>query len=293
MHFRPPGFLRLALMLTLAAIPARAQMDSREGIALQNQILELRRDIDGLRGQMGRGGGGSAYAPPPMPRGGGGGGGGEMLPQLLDRVGQLEERMRRLSGQQDELANRLQRLGEDLSNQVGDLGFRLQQLEGGGRPAPGGVSGGPAPSQLAPPPLAPPPMAPPGGGRRTPELAMQEGNAALARRDYPAAEAAAREVLAARGSPRAYDAQFLLAQTLAGKRDHGQAAVAFDDTYNRSRTGAHAPDALIGLAGSLTALNERKAACDILTKLRTEFPNARPNVQESANALRQRAQCRA
>lgn len=121
---------------------------------------------------------------------------------------------------------------------------------------------------------------------------MQEGNAALARRDYAAAEAAAREVLAARATPRAYDAQFLLAQALAGKRDHGQAAVAFDDAYNRSRTGVHAPDALIGMAGSLTAINERKAACDILTKLRVEFPNARANVQEAANALRQRAQCR-
>jgi TolA-binding protein len=121
---------------------------------------------------------------------------------------------------------------------------------------------------------------------------MQEGNAALARRDYAAAEAAAREVLAARGSPRAYDAQFLLAQSLAGKRDHGQAAVAYDDTYNRARTGAHAADALLGLAGSLTALNERKAACDTLAKFTAEFPGARPNQRESASALRQRAQCR-
>ena len=50
---------------------------------------------------------------------------------------------------------------------------------------------------------------------------MQEGNAALARRDYPAAEQAAREVLAgSRTSPRAYDAQFLLAQALMGQRQY-------------------------------------------------------------------------
>ena len=54
-----------------------------------------------------------------------------------------------------------------------------------------------------------------------PELALQDGKAALARRDYPAPEATAREVLASnRTSPRAYDAQFLLAQALAGQRNY-------------------------------------------------------------------------
>jgi len=288
MRLVPFALLGMTTLVLAAGTPARAQMDSREGIALQNQILELRRDMQSLRDQIGRsgGGGGSSFAPPPR----GGGGGGEMLPQLLDRVGRLEEQMRRLSGQQEELSNRLNRLGEDVTKQIGDLNFRLQALEGGGR-------GGSAPPMAGRPGVAPVPGGPQAGpsggaGPRTPEVAMQEGNAALARRDYAAAEASAREVLAARGSPRAYDAQFLLAQALSGKRDFGRAAVAFDDTYNRSRTGSHAQDALLGLAGSLTALNERKAACDTLAKLSAEFPNARPNVREAATALRQRAQCR-
>ena len=39
----------------MAGAPASAQMDTREGIALQNQILELRRDMQALRDQIGRG----------------------------------------------------------------------------------------------------------------------------------------------------------------------------------------------------------------------------------------------
>jgi TolA-binding protein len=129
--------------------------------------------------------------------------------------------------------------------------------------------------------------------RRTPELAMQEGNAALARRDYPAAEQAAREVLTGnRTSPRAYDAQFLLAQALMGERQYSQAAIAYDDTYNRSRKGQHAPDALIGLANSLIAINEKKAACDTLSKLRIEFPAPHPDIHDAATASAQRAGCR-
>ena len=122
---------------------------------------------------------------------------------------------------------------------------------------------------------------------------MQEGNAALARRDYAAAEAAAREVLGSgRAGPRAGDAQFLLAQSLSGKRDYQAAAVAYDDAYNRSRTGSRAPDALVGLASALAGLNERPAACATLEKLRTEFPSPRPDVREGAAAVRGRAGCR-
>ena len=120
---------------------------------------------------------------------------------------------------------------------------------------------------------------------------MQDANTALARRDYQRAEAAAREVLANRTSPRAYDAQLVLAQALAGERQYPQAAIAFDDAYNRSRKGIHAQDALLGLANSLAAINEKKAACDTVTRLRTEFPQARPDVRESAAAIRGRLGC--
>lgn len=286
--------LALAGWLLLAPPQARAQMDSREGITLQNQILELRRDLQSMRDQMGRDqagrGGGAAIAP--VPRGGGNAGGGEMVAQLLDRVSRIEEQLRVLNGRQEELANRVQRLGEDLNKQVGDMNFRLQALESGGRPGGAPPATSPPPRNLGGGPADPPPPGQPPRAQRTPESMMQEGNAALARRDYAAAEAAARDVLAIRGTARAYDAQFLLAQALAGKRDHPQAALAFDDTYKRARTGRHAQDALLGLAGALAALNEKRPACDTLNTLRAEFPTPRPEVRDAAAALRQRAGCR-
>lgn len=266
----------VALAVGLAAAPAWAQLDSREAIALQNQILELRRDLQGVQSQRG-----VPALPPPARRGGDGGS--EIAAQLLDRVAQLEEDVRRLRGQLDEQANASRRQSDDLAKQVADLNFRLQNTgaPGPGAPGPGAstaspaAGGGPAPS-----------------GRRPAELAMQEGNAALARRDYGVAEASAREVLGGgRGGPRAGDAQFLLAQALMGKRDYAGAAVAYDDAYNRSRTGSRAPDALLGLAGALAALNDRVNACGALDKLQAEFPSPRPNVREAAAAARGRSGC--
>jgi TolA-binding protein len=170
----------------------------------------------------------------------------------------------------------------------------------------GPAPGSPIPLQsgqaLSPPPGAlgstqvPPtqPVQPPGPPvRRTPEVALQDGNLALARHDYPAAEAAAHEVLNNfRTSPRAYDAQYLLAEALAGERQFSQAAIAYDDTYNRNRKGSRAPDALVGLAYALTAINEKRAACDTLAKLHAEFPQESQGLRDAAASVQQRAGCR-
>jgi TolA-binding protein len=276
--------------------PAFAQMDSREAIALQNQILDLRRQLQALSDQRGGGGGnsslGGSYSAPVAPSAGGGGN--DMVAQLLDRVSALEDQVRRLQGRIDEADNARQRQIDDLTKQMGDLNFRLQNGGAGAAPGappprapalsppPGTLGGGPAPSDGAP------PAAP----RRTPELILQEGNAALARRDYAAAEAAAKEALAGPRTPRSTDAQFLLAQAMMGRRDYGQAALAYDDAYKRNRTGSHAQDALIGLANAMVGLGDKPASCQALDKLRVEFPAPRPDVREAAAAARGRAGCR-
>ncbi|HME20590.1 MAG TPA: hypothetical protein VKI44_04380 [Acetobacteraceae bacterium] len=293
--------LMLPVLLASSGRPAQAQVESREGIALQNQILELRRQVQSLQDQSGRGGGSPTYLgrganPPPS-------GGSDLVAQLLARVDSLEEQVRQLRGRIDETQNTVQRQGAELGKRIDDMAFQAQNPQAAMPPRPGPapmqpVPPAPPPGNLAllpqPTPLAgPPPVQPGVPVRRPPELAMQEGNAALARRDYPAAEQAAREVLAgSRASPRAYDAQFLLAQALMGQRQYSQAAIAYDDSYNRARTGVHAPDALLGLANSLIAINERKAACDTLTKLHAEYPSLRPDIREAMIASYQRAGCR-
>ena len=287
-------FVVVASLLTGAGAfaPAHAQVDSREGIALQNQIYQLRQDLRSLQDQI-AGGAGSpgnrppAYAPPPQPYGGN-----DLVAQLLTRVDALEEQVRQLRGRIDETQNQLQRQSADTNKRIDDLAFQINPR---GTPGPAPLSPpsatGPGPAPLLPPSNSgsPPPQGP---VRRTPELALQEGNAALARRDYPAAEAAAREVLANRTSPRAYDAQLLLAQSLSGEKQYAQAAIAFDDAYNRSRKGAHAQDALLGLAGSLAAINEKKASCDTLNRMRSDFPQPRPDIREGMSATAQKAGCR-
>lgn len=283
---------RLPLLAALAALPllapltAAAQMDSREGIALQNQILELRRDLDAMR----RGGGGYAAAPAPAPSRGGAGMPQELAQQLLARVGELEEQVRQLRGQLDVAQNSNRRLAEDVEKLRGDMDFRLQQLEGGGgRPAaarpPQGPAAAPAPAPQA---TAPDSPATP----RTAERAIADGRAALGRQDYNAAEAAAREVLQGRPGPRAQDAQLLLGEALLGKRQYQNAALAFNDAYTANRRSGRAPEALLGLANSFQGFGARREACETLDQLRSEHPQLPGALAQRVAESRRRAQCR-
>lgn len=248
----------------VSASPAKAQVESREGIALQNQVLELRRDLQRLRSQSGQGGAAQPVEPAPPT------GSSDLSARLLDRVTQLEDDVRTLRGRLDEVDNARRHDSEDFKKQLGDLSFRASQSAA----APSGAA---AADEPAPP-------------HRTPETALQQGNAALARHDYQAAEAIAREIVAGHG-PRQGEGQFLLAQSLAGRRDFQGAAVAYDDAYKRNGRGSHAPDSLLGLATSLAALNEKAAACEALNKLRGEFPALRGDLRAPAFAARQRSGC--
>lgn len=279
----------VSVVAALGAVPARAQMDSREGIQLQNEILALQRDLQALQQQQGNAPAPRPYRPGPGADGDTGG----LTAQLLDRVSTLEEQVRELRGQVDRLTNQQQRQAEDFNKQIADMNFALQNQGAAGpgpeprrpppqSPPPGDLGGGSRLGAAAPPPAGPAP--------RTPEVAMQEGNAALARRDYPAAEAAAREVLSKRG-PRQIDAQFLLAQAEMGQRSYQQAAPDFYDAYNRSRTGPHAADSLLGVANALIGVGDKTSACEALAKLRAEFPQPRADIREAELGARQRASC--
>jgi TolA-binding protein len=267
----------LLLALVLAAAPAAAQVETREGIALQNQILQLRQEIELLRRQ----GVGVAPAPrasvPVTP--------GDLTAQLLERIGRLEEEVRTLRGRVETAEFQLRQAREAIEKLEGDMEFRFQQLRSGaGTARPPATP--PRTAQATPPQQPAQPAA-----ARTPAQALTQGQQALGRGDFAAAEAAAREVIAANDRPRLIDAYILLGQALAGRNRHQDAAIAFGDAYRLNQRGPRAPEALIGFASSLTALGARQDACNALNELASNFPNLPVPRAREAEAVRARARC--
>ncbi|WP_428391387.1 hypothetical protein [Lichenicoccus sp.] len=276
----------LACAALMRAIPASAQLESREAISLQNQILELRHEMQ----QRGQAGGGDMAAPVAPPIGGApssrdqgapdqgapdAGAATALTPQLLNRVATLEEEVRTLRGQLDQLTNQVQQQSAALSKQIGDLGFAMQQSHPAAPPATAHEA---APTK----PLH----------RRSAEEALRDGNAALAHGHASAAEADAREALANAHAQFQTDARFLLAQAYAGQHQYQKATTAYYDVYTHAPHSNRAGDALLGVSTSLLALGDKKDACQALQQLHASDIHPSPHVRKEAASVHARAGCR-
>jgi TolA-binding protein len=284
----------VAILLPAAA---RAQMiTSREGIALENQILELKHQIQTM--QQGGGNGGSVLGAP-APERSGQAPSSDLVASLLDRVHTLNGEVQDLRGRVDTLEHEVATQHDEIKQEIGNLKFQLDQ---GGKPgfqAPANAPQGapPLPSAGKPHTLG---TLPRESSRHAPEKAapahaeasLGAARAALSHHDYKAAEADAHAVIAKQGKRAGKgEASLILAQSLFHQGRHQEAAIAFDDAYNADRAGPHAPDALLGLANSLTAIHQNQEACDTLDSLTSQFSSPSPALKTRIEAARRRAAC--
>lgn len=304
----------IPLLALLAAAPAFGQIESREGIALQNQIQELRRDIQALQGRGG-GGGSALGAPtplaPPSSSGQLAGGQQELLTRLLERVNALETEVRLLRGRSDETQNALSELKAAVEKNQADADFRLQELEGGGarRPAqpaqrqpaaqppaqpsaqtPAQPSAQPRGQATLPRPPSAPAQAP---AARSQAQILTAAQQALQRRDWATAEREAQAFIASypRDS-RVGEAYQIRAQALSGRGEHMQAALAYDDARSRTTDRVKRQEILLGLGRSLGAINERDSACEVFRQLASDFAtDMRADVREAMTRERTRLGC--
>jgi TolA-binding protein len=258
---------------------ARAQMiSSREGIALENQILELKQEMQS--GQQGNGNSALA-APAPESSGGGAASSSALLPNMLQQIQTLTDQVQNLRGRVDTLEHEVATQHDELKQEIGNLKFQLSQ---------NGATAAPGQGTAAPPP-APTPVP---AAARTPrvEASITAARRALAGGDYKAAAADSRAVIAHQGKNAAKGAaELTLAQALDHQGDHQGAAIAYDDAYNANRAGPNAPDALLGLAGSLTAIHQNQEACDTLDSLASQFSSPSHSLATRIHLARVRAHC--
>ncbi|WP_336944931.1 hypothetical protein [Asaia sp. HN010] len=267
----------VSLLSVLGASGAQAQVTSREGIALQNQIQQLSDQIQQVqsRPQSAPTSGGSAPSAPS--------GNGDLVSQLLQRVSTLENENREMRGELDQLSNQVQTQNATLTKQIGDMQFAAQN--GGGS----GASSAPASSDAP----ATPPAAPAAADKPVSALELlKTGQAALKSRDYATAQSNASQALKLAKTPNGkLESQFLLAQSLAGQKQYRDSALAYYDAYNRAPKSPRAPEALLGVSASMLALGDKTSACQALQKLDSEFPSATPRVKAAVTTFKGRASC--
>ncbi|MDF3072799.1 MAG: hypothetical protein K0S54_466 [Alphaproteobacteria bacterium] len=248
---------------------------------------------------------------------------------LEDRMNGLERQMTVLTGQVEDLDIKIRQLTARLDKLTTDLEFRISQLEGGqagGSPRPATASAAPQPQLGQPAPLPstepltrqPPPQAgvlrpPPPGAPYTPstpapltppqqqaaapaggsvEQQYEAAQQMLRAGQYAAAEQTLRDIVAR--NPRhqlAASAQYWLGETYYVRQDYQNASVAFADGYKNYPKGNKAPDTLLKLGMSLSALKKDQDACAVYDRLNKEYPTAPEIVRRRATEERRKSRC--
>ncbi len=299
------------ILVALGGAPvktAHAQMvTSREGIALENQILALRQQMQQVQSGQNNGqnnGASTLGNSQPALSGGQAAGASALLPNLLQQVQTLQDQVQSLRGRVDTLEHEVATQHNELKQQIGDLKFQLGQgtaaTPGSTAPANPPSAANPAPNANSPQILGELPVnsnhqstAP---TRRTAariEPSIGAARSALTSRDYLTAAADAKAVIAKQGRGADHGAaEYTLGQALTGQHHYQQAALAYDDAYNSAHSGPYASQSLLGLAGSLTAIHQYSAACDTLDSLTRQFSAPPPSLAAQVHRLRLGAHCR-
>jgi TolA-binding protein len=183
----------------------------------------------------------------------------------------------------------LQHQNDALTKQIGDLAFKISQGAAAAPTAQGDAGTQATPQADQPEPAAPPP---PPNKHRPAEVALREGNAAIARRDYPAAAEAAHEVLANGHGTHLAEASLLLARAEGGLHQYHQAAADYFQAFKHAPQAPGAPVALLGMAFSFIGEHKNADACQALALLNKQFPHPPAVIKANAAAAHRGAGCK-
>jgi tol-pal system protein YbgF len=245
------------------------------------------------------------------------------------RLSQFEAELRTLTGQVEEAGYRNNQLNERLERLATETDFRLLQLEQAPRPgaamqgAPAGQAAPGAPDTGQPRVLgtvsqadlealrsqpvesassAAQPGAQPGAQQaaapgyalagETPEEQYRHAFGLLSQANYGEAELALRTFVELNPQdPLAGNAKYWLGETFYVRQDYQQAAVTFAEAYQEYPNSGKAPDNLLKLGMSLSALGSKPDACGTFVELLKRYPRAAATVIQRAKQERQRLAC--
>jgi tol-pal system protein YbgF len=282
------GGMALLGGLVLSAVPVLAQPYSSED--LRTQILRMQRDMRDLQQEVYRNGGGPrpgqpAPLAPPV----------EAAPNaaLTERVNDIEETMRRLTGELEQFTHQLDELSQKTDRLQRQLEFMEsnQNFQAGGGPvddradireprATGNLGTLPLNNRA---PIA----------RASAEDEFDGAMNLLQRAQYDQAADAFRAFADAHpDSGLASDALYWTGDiAYSTRRDYAGAAREFAELLKEYPQAPRAPESMLKLGLSLLAMGQKLEGCSALAALPAKYPNASPTLINRARAERRTAAC--
>lgn len=301
----------LALSLSLAAGTAHAQYDNRGGYERSTVITSP---------ALGGGTSTTTRSEQPMPAG--------LATRLDERVDQLEEMVRQLTGRIEETQYKNNQLSKQVERLQADIELRFKDLQAGGGAAAGGASAAGAssgaPAQLSMPASSGGPsdrvvLTPPKGADASgpapgpgvlgtlsdkdakkalpkptdPQALYDAAYTAAQAGDYATAEAGFQDFL--EKNPKhslAGNAQYWLGDIAYSKKDFNAAAATFLDGYKKFPKHPKSPDMIYKAGSSFGQMGKTKEACTAFAILFADNPQMPERVKRAATAEKKKYGCK-
>ncbi len=300
--------LRLSQMEQL--LTAQRNLRTRQQLT---DTLKLRARLDRLESEMAVRGAPAALNTAPLSAAGS-----SHTAELQTRFNDMAEILRALQAQTDSLILQMRSLNRQAERSATDNEFRFQALESGVRRATAGISSTSSEPEIIGTIKRTAPVEGFGQDANTDTLLVGEGDLStledfgqltrpplndpkmlydrafkdLQGGNYHGAEADFTQLVQTFPSHKlAGNAQYWLGETHYVRRQYKQAAEAFLVGYTTYDKSKKAPDSLLKLGMTLTALGEKKTSCDAFAELGAKFPDAPEAVVKRAQIERKRAGC--
>lgn len=306
------GSLSLAVLLAVALAPAAPIQAFAQSV--DKRVDRLEKEVRALQRRVFSGDdrGGNAPAAVQMDDMSG-----DQAANYEVRLTALENQLRTLTGQLEEMRFRSEETARRLETFMADTEFRFNELGGGAagggasgqpRPAPSPQGGGSAAAPIgenagvaetetgeiqAVPGASPQVAALPEGTLPvgTPVQQYEYAYGLLAQGKYDAAEAGFRAFLDQHGKHElAGNANYWLAQSYYVRSQYERAAKTFLEGYQTYPNSSKAPDYLLKIGMSLSKIDQKQDACAVFSELETRYPDS-PAAKERLAGERKAAGC--
>ncbi|WP_245261564.1 tol-pal system protein YbgF [Ancylobacter sp. FA202] len=226
----------------------------------------------------------------------------EETDSLLTRIDRLENQLRQMTGQMEQLQFRNQQLEQQVRLLQGGTG--AGPAAAAGRPdvfdpaAQAGAAGAPRPLGATAPSGAPMDLGTLSGAAAgaqpaaSPKEMFDLGFGALQRQDYAGAGQTFEQFVKLYPTDRATpDAYYWLGESQYLRKSYKEAAQNFLKVSTDFPNAVKAPDALLRLGQSLAAIGEKDAACATLNAVGNKYPRASATVKQGVEREQKRAGC--
>ena len=212
-----------------------------------------------------------------------------LLPDLVSRINNLEDQQRVMRGEIDDLSNQLKTQNDLINKKIDDMNFAAGR--GGASNSSSDDVVTDSKSEVSKKSSISDDSGTIKSAKPETGSTLRDGQQALLNGNFQIAESIAQKILSTPEGAKSPSARYLLAQAQAGQGNFKASSVNYYAVYKNFPKSSKAPSALLGVGYLMLKNGKVQEACQAVSLLHSKYPNVSTQVKSSALNLSRKAKC--